>query len=195
LFVVALPARPDTLVLRNGSSVTGAWAGVTASEISFLVDSLPQKYVRSDVLSVSFGPATPAPAPTKTTDPELIGVLYFADAAAKLVPLERTRAQLKRIHWEVEGAASSVHLTVAPKLSFVVSLAVGIDPGIFSLIRLESSKGARQAKFNPVTLPINVTKFGAFSYSLSPAADLAPGEYAFIRKNTNDFHCFSLTAP
>jgi len=186
---VALSARPDTLVLRNGVSVTGAWAGVNSGEVSFLVNNSLQTYPRSDVLSVAFGPAQLA---GKTPAPELIGVLYFQDTSQKLVPLERAKAQLKYTHWQVEGAASSVRLPATPKISFIVSLAAGIDPGVFILTRLETIKGARHVKFNPVPLAVNVTNFGESSYALTPASDLAPGEYAFIRQKTNDFHCFGV---
>jgi hypothetical protein len=105
-----------------------------------------QTYPRSDVLSVTFGPEAPAPTqPTNSAiplpnapiagvvEPELIGVVYLQDASGKLTPLERAKAQLKRIHWEVASATSPVRLKTGQKTLFVVSLAKGIDPATFIL--------------------------------------------------------------
>jgi hypothetical protein len=199
LIFAALLAHADTLVLRNGTSVGGSWAGVDAGQVSFLVKGQLQTYTRSDVLSVTFGPearetdaAKPNSPVAGVVEPELIGVVYLQDAAGKLIPLERAKAQLKRRHWEVENGASPVRVKVGDKTTFVVSLANGIDPSGFTLAALETNKGVRRVKFTPEALAVNVTKFGVSSYGLTPANDLAAGEYAFIRKNQNELYCFGV---
>lgn len=48
-----------TLVLRKGMSVTGAWAGVDAWQISFRVNGQDQTYPRPGVLQVTFSQAPP----------------------------------------------------------------------------------------------------------------------------------------
>jgi hypothetical protein len=199
LVFAALLARADTLVLRNGTSVSGSWAGVDSGQVSFLVKGQLQTYARSEVLSVTLGSEAGASEAPKANDPvagavepELIGVVYLQDVSGKLIPLERAKAQLKRLHWEVENGASSVRVKAGEKTMFVVSLANGIDPSGFILATLETNKGVRRVKFTPEALTVNVRKFGGSSYGLTPANDLAAGEYAFIRKNQNDFYCFGV---
>ena len=60
-FVVAygLSARADTLALRNGTTVTGSWAGADAQQICFLVQDQIQPYPRSEVSAVTFGDEQP----------------------------------------------------------------------------------------------------------------------------------------
>ncbi len=200
LVFAAWVARADTLMLRNGTSVSGSWAGVDAGQVSFLVKGQLQTYARSEVLSVTFGSAAGATPKANgpvagAVEPELIGVVYLQDASGKLIPLERAQAQLKRLHWEVENGASPVRVKAGEKTMFVVSLANGIDPSGFTLATLETNKGVRRVKLAPEALTVNVTKFGASSYGLTPASDMAAGEYAFIRKNMNDFFCFGVGEP
>jgi len=55
--------RADTLSLRNGTTVTGSWAGADAEQIRFLVQDQIQTYPRSDVSAVTFGDKQPKSQP------------------------------------------------------------------------------------------------------------------------------------
>jgi len=77
LLVLCVSAHADTLILRDGTRVTGRWWATDGSVISFLVNDHLVRYSRSDVLEVVFGaepaansaPALAAPAPDKRYDP------------------------------------------------------------------------------------------------------------------------------
>ncbi len=66
LLVLCLSAHADTLILRNGTRVTGRWWAADADVISFLVNDRLERYARSEVREVVFGSepaANSAPAP------------------------------------------------------------------------------------------------------------------------------------
>jgi len=207
LFVSALLAQADTLVLRNGTKVTGSWVAVDAGQVSFLVDGQLHTYPRGDVSTVTFGVepavgATPSAQPADgLVEPPLTGAIYLEAGAGTLIPLERLKAQLKSAptRWEVDNARSPTRMKGGQAMPFVVKLPTGQEPGAFLLLALETTdKGTRRTKLGPVnryTLvmsPFTAKKFGAASYTLTPNAALAPGEYAFLLPNSNEAYCFGV---
>jgi hypothetical protein len=63
LLTLLVSAPADTLILRDGTRVTGRWWAVDANEVHFLVDNQLRHYPRSQVSAVTFGADTPAPTP------------------------------------------------------------------------------------------------------------------------------------
>ena len=59
-------AQADTLILKDGTHVTGRWWSVDASHVHILVTSQLQHYPRPDVSAVTFGGATLPPPPPST---------------------------------------------------------------------------------------------------------------------------------
>ena len=114
LFLLWASAQADTLILRNGTRVTGRWWASDADGINFLVNGRLEQYPRAEVSEVVFGdgpgadsaPAATAPvppaAPTRAgstgsaapmvREPDQIGAVYFQDASGNLLPLEQTAA-------------------------------------------------------------------------------------------------------
>ena len=62
LFASLCVLRADTLTLRDGTTVTGAWVGVDALHVNFRVNDQLHGYSRADVLTVTFGAPAFAPA-------------------------------------------------------------------------------------------------------------------------------------
>jgi len=139
-------------------------------------------------------------------EPDLIGVLYFQNQFGTLQSLEQNRGIPRRrvtgnsqqTYWEMAGASSPVRLQSGQKMLFVIRLANGIDPTTFSLFPLEGKNDSRRTESDPrnrtapLTLLFNVTKIGESTYGLTPTKDLAPGEYAFSPKNSDDAYCFGV---
>ena len=72
LFSLALAAQGDTLILKDGTHVTGRWWSLDANQLHFLVNNQLQHYPRPDVSAVTFGDATlppPPAAPAPSTPP------------------------------------------------------------------------------------------------------------------------------
>jgi len=70
LFSLLLAARADTLILKDGTRVTGRWWSIDASQVHFLVNNQLLHYPRPDVSAVTFGDATlPAPPAPSTPPP------------------------------------------------------------------------------------------------------------------------------
>lgn len=66
LIVLGVSAHADTLILRNGTRVTGRWWATDGKVISFLVNRQLERYAQSEVLEVVFGDEPPAnPSPQK----------------------------------------------------------------------------------------------------------------------------------
>jgi hypothetical protein len=98
---------------------------------------------------------------------------------------------------EVEGARSPVRVAKGHKMVFVVRFVKGTPPGAVALLPLETTeKGNRKTepiKGHPnAALHVNAVKFGESSYGLTPAADLAAGEYAFHFRDSTVFYCFGV---
>ena len=71
LLLLGLTAHADTLVLRNGTRVSGRWWAADAKVVSFLVNDHLEFYPRSDVSEVLFSdPASAAPRPAESTPKE-----------------------------------------------------------------------------------------------------------------------------
>ena len=65
-------AQADTLILKDGTHVTGRWWSIDASHVHFLVDNQLQHYPRPAVSAVTFGDATlpPLSTPPSATSPQ-----------------------------------------------------------------------------------------------------------------------------
>jgi hypothetical protein len=152
-------------------------------------------------------PAAEQQAPSKIpiysgAQPELIGVVYFQNESGALIPLERNwgtaRTGDRGEYWEMDGSTSPVRLQSGQKMLFVVQLANGIDPGIYTLLPLETRSNIRRSKSDsgnstaPPTMFLNVTKVGDSTYGLTPILDLAAGEYAFSPNNSHNVYCFGV---
>ena len=69
LFSFLTLVRADTLILRNGSSVSGGWLGADGQMVKFLVNDQVQTFPRSEVQQVIFGSSAPAQAPIGRVPP------------------------------------------------------------------------------------------------------------------------------
>jgi hypothetical protein len=70
LFLLCSAACADTLVLRNGTRVTGRWWAADADLVHFLVDGHLERYARPEVSEILFGDGSAAPAPPPSAAPE-----------------------------------------------------------------------------------------------------------------------------
>jgi hypothetical protein len=61
LFALSMIVRADSLTLRDGTVLTGSWAGISGGKISFLSNGQVRDFPKSDVLQVNFGQESPAP--------------------------------------------------------------------------------------------------------------------------------------
>jgi hypothetical protein len=75
LLVLGVKAHADTLVLRNGTRVSGKWWAADAKAVSFFVNDHLEFYPRTDVSEVVFGERTasnsaepPAPTPARPAE-------------------------------------------------------------------------------------------------------------------------------
>ena len=75
------PAQPNTLILNDGTHVTGRWWSIDATTMHFLVNSQLQHYPRPDVSAVTFGNATLPPPPARSTSPPATSAQPLASAA------------------------------------------------------------------------------------------------------------------
>lgn len=55
--LLASAVHADSLTLRDGTTLTGAWAGFSDGQISFVVDGMVRTYLKSEVSKVTFGAA------------------------------------------------------------------------------------------------------------------------------------------
>jgi hypothetical protein len=225
LLALVATARADTLTLRNGTQVAGSWLGADNEKISFLTDEMPRTYNRSEVLEVTFSKSAATPAPVISTapapaivrapqqvvygpEPEWVGAVYLRDASGKFIPLERNTAMTIQARYPivytlnmfaVEGPRSPTRIKASDKVVFVVRLANGVDPRIFTLYAMEANKKGRAAlpdkkTRNFKTHLVNVSRVGVSSYGLTPQSALPAGEYCFIPGNSRDAYCFGVDA-
>ena len=61
LLALAMGAHADTLILKDGTKITGRWWSVDAGEVHFLVENSLHHYARAGVSGVTFGDNTPLP--------------------------------------------------------------------------------------------------------------------------------------
>jgi len=88
------PAQPDSLILNDGTHVSGRWWSIDASHVHFLVDNQLQHYLRHDVSGVTFGNATLPPPPARAPPPPATSAQPAASAAqpARAPALARSSA-------------------------------------------------------------------------------------------------------
>jgi hypothetical protein len=63
LFALSMLVRADSLTLRDGTVLTGSWAGISGGKISFLSNGELREFSKSDVLQVTFGEESSPPQP------------------------------------------------------------------------------------------------------------------------------------
>ena len=85
------PPETRTLILKDGTRVTGRWWSIDASQVHFLVDNRLQHYPRSEVLAVTSG-NVPPPPPPPTSPPAASPPPRPAAAATQQPPVERPPA-------------------------------------------------------------------------------------------------------
>jgi len=78
-------AQPNSLILKDGTHVTGRWWSIDASDMHFLVNGQLQHYPRPDVSAVTFGEAT-LPPPASSTPPPATSAQPPAGAAQPARP-------------------------------------------------------------------------------------------------------------
>jgi hypothetical protein len=204
----------DTLRLRNGTALTGSWLGGTTDEVRFMVDDRVQRYPRADVVSVEFtsngvsntiAPVAPV-GPPPLLEPSVTGVPFMRGASGFL-SLERTYAMLVRNNgmygmgqsvYRIQGPQSPVRVRRGDKIVFVVRLNSGSDPRRFELYQLESRMNYRQTQPSmgggrPPALPVTINKISEYTYEISPARQLYPGEYSFSPVDSNESYCFGVS--
>jgi hypothetical protein len=195
LLVLWVSAQADTLILRNGTRVTGRWWACDADVISFLVNNHLGQYSRADVSEVVFGTA-PGSAASRVTAPNQIGAIYFQDDSGHLLPLERTQGVANRT--TAAGAARSpFRLKSDFNMRFVVEMPNGTQPSAFSLYPLETEANRRETKSGDgngraKAIPFMTRKVSENTYALVPVDALAPGEYGFRTANSSDAYCFGV---
>ena len=74
------PAQPNSLILNDGTHITGRWWSVDATQVHFLVNNQLQHYPRNDVSGVTFGNATLPPPPARSPPPSEISAPLAASA-------------------------------------------------------------------------------------------------------------------
>ena len=205
-------SQADTLRLRNGAAVTGTWLGGTANEVRFMVDDRVQRYPRADVVAVEFtstgvsntiAPVDPV-APPPVLEPSVSGVPFMRGASGFL-SLERAYAMPVRSNspygmgqsvYRIQGPQSPVRVGRGDKIVFVVRLNSGDDPRRFELYQLESRMNYRQTQSTmggrPPALPVTINKISDYTYEISPARQLFPGEYSFSPINSSESYCFGV---
>jgi len=63
------PAQPNSLLLHDGTHVSGRWWSIDATNLHFLVNNQLQHYPRAGVIGVTFGNASLPPPPARATPP------------------------------------------------------------------------------------------------------------------------------
>ncbi|MGA3237905.1 MAG: hypothetical protein ABSG03_16550 [Bryobacteraceae bacterium] len=205
--------QADTLRLRTGAALTGTWLGGTPDEVRFMVDDRVERYPRADVVSVEFtstgisntiAPEAPV-APPPVLEPNVTGVPFMRGASGFL-SLERAYAMLVRSNqmygmgptvYRIQGPQSPVRVGRGDKIVFVLRLNSGGDPRRFELYQLESRMNFRQTQPSmgggrPPALPVTIDKISDYTYEISPARQLYPGEYSFSRIDSNESYCFGV---
>jgi hypothetical protein len=147
------------------------------------------------------------------SDPEYIGVIYYLDPSAKLLSLDRQiphpKASLRALGFggakaivELDAERASLRVPSNQELGFVVELARGVDPREFRLYPLAVRNGKRQLVMNSgsvfgephmlLPIQINISRYGARAYKITPGSKLAEGEYAFMGEGSTEVFCFGV---
>lgn len=149
-------------------------------------------------------PGAPPPAsPRDLSQPEEIGMVYSWNGKV-LTPLEHNQAVEHKKgsteYWEMPARQSSVRLSEAPTLVFILRLPKGVDPAGYSLFLLETVDGSRRTRSRPgrggglVTWPVDIEindDSSLITYALR-VKDLPTGEYSFSPSGSNDSYCFGV---
>ena len=115
-FAMLLSAPADTLILKDGTRITGRWWSIDANEVHFLVNSQLQHYRRAEVSAVTFGDAAlPAP-PTPTAAPAPAAQPPAAAPTAPAEPTLRSAPTLARPE-PLPASSGPPTLRSAPSLS------------------------------------------------------------------------------
>jgi hypothetical protein len=151
------------------------------------------------LLALPIGLCKAQTAPAQPVEPTAIGIIYRINPTTQelmKLPDEQPRQILEGCGFGkgcnyvvVSGKTSSFRLKADEKAEFVFQTG---SPEKVSLYRFDHKKNNRQfltEKIAPAVyggsedvkgLSIEVSKYGASSYKLVPAAPLTPGEYAII---------------
>jgi hypothetical protein len=85
------PTQPNSLILNDGTHVTGRWWSLDATDMHFLVNNQLQHYPRPDVSGVTFGDATLPPPPARSPPPSATSAQPPPGAAQPVRPPTLTR--------------------------------------------------------------------------------------------------------
>jgi len=149
-------------------------------------------------------PSAPPPAsPRGLSQPEEIGMVYSWNGKV-LTPLEHNQAVERKKgsvqYWEMPTPQSSVRLSEASSLVFILRLPKGVNPAGYSLFLLETVNGSRRTRSQPgrggglVTWPVDIEindESSLITYALR-VKDLPDGEYSFSPSGSNDGYCFGV---
>jgi hypothetical protein len=181
-----LPARPTPPPAASAQPPTSAAQPVRAPTLARPSDTV--------------APATPQRG---LSQPEEIGMVYFWNGKA-LIPLERNQAAAHKKgstqYFEMRGPKSTVRLSAAASLVFILRLPPNVDPAGYSLFQLATVDGNRRTRAEPgrgggfMTWPVDITKNNESSlitYALT-VRDLPTGEWSFSPSSSNDGYCFGV---
>ena len=149
------------------------------------------------------GAAAPAAAPRGLSQPEEIGMVYFWNGKV-LIPLERNQAVEHKKdstqYFEMRAPKSTVRLSEASTLVFILRLPRGVDPASYSLFQLAMVDGSRRTRPQPdrpgglMTWPVDIQKNNEstlMTYNLI-VSDLPAGEWSFSPSSSNEGYCFGV---
>jgi len=189
--LLCVSAHADTLILKNGTRVSGRWWTTDATVVSFLIRDHLEQYARSEVAEVLFGDVASSAAPVETiAEPAQIGAVYFQQDSGALELLERNVGIAHGQSWELPGTRAAFRVKPGAKMQFVVRIPDGTAADAFRLYPLETKGNARRTKAAPI--PITARKVAPNVYLLTPSAALSSGEYAFSATTSNDAYCFGI---
>ena len=210
----------NNLIITKIQSATAKFDVSTAGLISLKKESLPEDIIEAMVNKTSLvtnsspivaatGQSLP-PAKTSASnlpEPEIIGAVYFYDAAHKLMALEKSTATMRthtkalgyggaQTTFEIDGDKSKVRINSGNAPAFIVNTGGGTGDG-FVLYKVETKKGKRQAiaatfssfsgmKGSKGIMPVDVKMVKPNIFQLIPSATLDKGEYFFAGKSAGN---------
>src|ERR1051326_3764433 len=80
LLCLLVEGQADTLILKDGTKVSGRWWSIDASQVHFLVNNQLEHYSRADLSAVTFGDATLPQPPAPSTPPPVSATPPMASA-------------------------------------------------------------------------------------------------------------------
>jgi hypothetical protein len=145
----------------------------------------------------------------KIFEPKYLSVFYYLGASGQAIELERQNPKESlrggKLLLTMPGEKSSVRFPAGSKMQFVVRVTEDFDKAAATMqfMRFEGHDGTRQVsvkkptKSQPVIetdLKLNAEKYGSSSLKLTPAEELAPGEYCVSRTTIPLGFCFGVDA-